>query len=228
MFLANLRVNIWVGSYHDSKPDRYNRELSIASYHDRTKPTTNKSVIVSTIIHDDVMKWKLFPRCWPFVRGVHLSPVNSTHKGQWRRALMFSFICARINVWVNNRGADDLRRHRAHYDVIVMYFAVITRYTRHWSSFRITHTVPLMISFDILLLLAWRSCWPKSWWRHQGTHVTSYNEGWDMRMPSNGNIFRVTGLLCGEFTGHPLIPRTKASDAELWCFLWSTPEYTTE
>ena len=35
---------------------------------------------------------------------------------------------------------------------------------------------------------------------------------------SNGNIFRVTGHLCGEFTGHRWIPRTKASDAELWCF----------
>ena len=31
--------------------------------------------------------------------------------------------------------------------------------------------------------------------------------------------FRVTGHLCGEFTGHRWIPRTKASDAELWCFL---------
>ena len=37
----------------------------------------------------------------------------------------------------------------------------------------------------------------------------------------NGSIFRVTGPLCGDFTGHRLIPRTKASDAELWCFLWS-------
>ena len=34
----------------------------------------------------------------------------------------------------------------------------------------------------------------------------------------NGNIFRVTGHLCGEFTGPRWIPRTKASDAELWCF----------
>ena len=41
---------------------------------------------------------------------------------------------------------------------------------------------------------------------------------------SNGNIFRVIGHLCGEFTGHWWIPRTKASDAEPWCFLWSTPE----
>ena len=36
------------------------------------------------------------------------------------RALMFSLICARINGWVNNSEAGDLRRHHAHYDVIVM------------------------------------------------------------------------------------------------------------
>ena len=44
-----------------------------------------------------------------------------------------------------------------------------------------------------------------------------------MMTSSNGNIFRVTGHLCGEFTGHRWIPGTKASDAELWCFLWSAP-----
>ena len=71
--------------------------------------------------HDEVIKWKHFPRNWPFVWGIHRSPVNSPHKGQWRGALMFSLICAWINDWVNNREAGDLRRHRAHYDVIVMY-----------------------------------------------------------------------------------------------------------
>ena len=49
-----------------------------------------------------------------------------------------------------------------------------------------------------------------------------------MMTSSNGNIFRVTGPLCGEFTGHRWIPRTKASDAELWCFLWSAPKWTFE
>ena len=44
----------------------------------------------------------------------------------------------------------------------------------------------------------------------------------------NGNIFRVTGPLWGESTGHRWIPLTKASDAELWCFLWSGPEQTVE
>ena len=61
-----------------------------------------------------------FPRYWPFLRGIHRSPVKSPHKGQWRGALMFSLICTRTNGWVNNREAGDLRRHRAHYDVIVM------------------------------------------------------------------------------------------------------------
>ena len=70
--------------------------------------------------HDDVIKWKHFPRYWPFVRGIHRSPVNSPYKGQWRRSLMFSLICAWINDWVNNAEPGDLRRHHAHYDVTVM------------------------------------------------------------------------------------------------------------
>ena len=45
-----------------------------------------------------------------------------------------------------------------------------------------------------------------------------------MMTSSNGNIFRVTGPLCGEFTGDRWIPLAKASHAELPCFLWSAPE----
>ena len=70
--------------------------------------------------YDDVIKWKHFPRYWPFVRGIHRSPVNSALKDQWRRALIFSWICAWINGWVNNREAGDLRRHITHYNVIIM------------------------------------------------------------------------------------------------------------
>ena len=47
--------------------------------------------------HNDVIKWKHFPRYWPFVWGIHRSLVNSPHKVQWRGALMFSLICARVN-----------------------------------------------------------------------------------------------------------------------------------
>ena len=53
------------------------------------------------------LKWKHFPRYWPFVWGIHRSPVNSPHKGQWRGSLMFSLICVWINRWVNNREAGD-------------------------------------------------------------------------------------------------------------------------
>ena len=42
------------------------------------------------------------------------------------------------------------------------------------------------------------------------------SHGRNMMTSSNGNIFRVTGPLCGEFTGH----RAKASDAKLWCFFY--------
>ena len=70
--------------------------------------------------HDDVIKWKHFPRYWPLVRGIHRSPVNPLHKGEWRGALMFSLICVWINRWVNSCEAGDLRRHRYHYDIIVM------------------------------------------------------------------------------------------------------------
>ena len=43
------------------------------------------------------IKWKHFPRYWPFMRGIHPSPVNSPLKGQWRGALMFSLLCAWIS-----------------------------------------------------------------------------------------------------------------------------------
>ena len=57
----------------------------------------------------------------PFVRGIHMSPVNSPHKCQWRGALMFLWSATCINGWVNNREAGDLRRPRAHYDIIMVW-----------------------------------------------------------------------------------------------------------
>ena len=40
------------------------------------------SMSLSWSIHGDVIKWKHFPRYWPFMRGIHRSSVNSPHKGQ--------------------------------------------------------------------------------------------------------------------------------------------------
>ena len=80
--------------------------------------------------HYDVIKWKHFRHYWPFVRGIHSTPVNSLHKGQWWGALMFSLICVWKNGWVNNREAGDLRRYYAHYNITVMW-----NYIKHLSIY---------------------------------------------------------------------------------------------
>ena len=74
---------------------------------------------------DDVIKWKHFSRYWPFVRGIHRSPLDSPYNGQWGGALMFSLICAWTNNYDNNLDASDLKHHRAHYDVTVMWYRSI-------------------------------------------------------------------------------------------------------
>ena len=98
----------------------------------RTSVTTDNWL---TPNHDDVIKWKHFPLYWPFVRGFHRSPANSPHKGQWRGALMFTLICARIDGWVNNREAGDLRRYLPHYDVIVMTQTLSFMNVPKWSPY---------------------------------------------------------------------------------------------
>ena len=109
--------------------------------------------------HDDVTKWKHFPRYPLFVRG--------TNCGAW-----LSLICTWTNGWAINRDASK--------EAGQLYFD---------SS------------------LARRATW-------YFTIMTS----------SNVNIFRVTGNLWGESIGRRWIPLTKASDADLWCFLLSAPE----
>ena len=111
-------------------------------------------------IHDDVIKWKYFPRYWPFVREIHRSPVNFPHKGQWRRALMFTLICARKNGWVNNGVAGDLRRYLAHYDVIVMWYVEFVAVPRHIvylcsnsHNFPINNNTDELIALDIFTLI---------------------------------------------------------------------------
>ena len=100
-----------------------------------------QAMVWTTDIHDDVIKWKHFPRYWPLVWGIHQSLVNSPHKGQWRGALTFSLICAWINGWVNNGEMGNLRCHRAHYDVTVMginhRLLLLGMSVNCWSAFQI-------------------------------------------------------------------------------------------
>ena len=84
-------------------------------------------------IHDNVIKWKYFPRYWPFGRGIHRSLVDSLRKVQWRGTKMFSLICAWTDGWANRRYAGDLRRHRAHYDVNVYWKIHLDHIALPWS-----------------------------------------------------------------------------------------------
>ena len=101
--------------------------------------------------HDDVIKWKHFPRYWPFVRGIRRTPVNSPHKGQWRGAWMLSLICAWMKCWVNNREAGDLRRYRAHYETLPYCFNVHKSNITTWVFFTELSPWPHMRSYEVYL-----------------------------------------------------------------------------
>ena len=79
------RASFQYKDHHSVYRDSHYKDKTIVLYHFYNRNPTS---------HDDVIKWKHFPRYWPFVWRIHRSPVNSPHKGQWRRALMFSLICA--------------------------------------------------------------------------------------------------------------------------------------
>ena len=65
-----------------------------------TQDTTDDESTLVQAEYDDVIKFEHFPHHWPFVPGIHRSPVNSPHKGQRGGAFMFSLICAWINGWL--------------------------------------------------------------------------------------------------------------------------------
>ena len=115
---SSMLVPYLKSSQHRSLEDRLSRHLTERLFLFNWLLVGRLSVIWQR--YDGIMKWKHFPRYWPFVRGIHQSPVNIPHKGQWRGALIFSLICAWINAWVNNREAGYLGRHRAHYDMFAM------------------------------------------------------------------------------------------------------------
>ena len=98
-----MRPSLFIGCWNFGAWGRIRSVHGVQTVHELTEENLSK--------HDDVIKWKHFPRHWPFVRGIHprywpsvrgihRSPVNSG--------------------WVNNLEAGNLRRHLAHYDVIVM------------------------------------------------------------------------------------------------------------
>ena len=80
------------GEFWGGNKDIYQYFISF-SHHDMVL------VIEIPSYYDDIIKWKHFPHYWPFVWGIHQSPMNSLHKGQWPGALMLSSICT----WTNGK-----------------------------------------------------------------------------------------------------------------------------
>ena len=70
--------------------------------------------------YDDVIKWKHFPRYWPFVQGINRSWLILHIKASDVELWCFLWSAPEFKKSVNNHEAGDWRRHRAHYDVIVM------------------------------------------------------------------------------------------------------------
>ena len=75
--------------YIESGNIKYTPMLALTQFWPRVHRARN-----AICLHDDVIKWKHFPRYWPFVRGIHRSPVNSHHKGQVTRSFdVFFDLC---------------------------------------------------------------------------------------------------------------------------------------
>ena len=122
--------------------------------------------------HNDVIKWKYFPRCWPVVRGIHLS-LNK---------------CVDDLVFVRLMGLTCCQ--------IELHYFITTMICLYY-----TYPYCVLVSSISKWCVLWHDTNP--WWRHQ---------------------METFSALLALVRGHLWIPRTKASDAELWCFRWSASE----
>ena len=195
--------------------------------------TTGVTIAFSTVCSGADQRKHQSSASLAFVRGIYRWPVDSPHKGtvtqktflfrgriarnstshlhieawtEWQKITDGFFICTKLFLFARNYFASD-------YNQTVISF--LQRNPLKISQYWIRH---------------WRGAEQATshnqhqWWPSLLMYVCVtriQRVKMDLMMTSsNGNIFRVTGHLYGEFTGPRWIPRTKASDAELWCFLW--------
>ena len=145
------------------------------------------------------------------MRGIHRSPVNSPHKGQWRGAFVFSLICAWINAWVNNRKAGNLGLHRAHYDVTIMWYK-----TGGYILWRLN-----------VFALNYKRC--NYVWGIWGYKAEVKKPGWltsEYHDAIKWQRFQCYWRFVSGMHRSLVDSLTKDSGADLWCFLWSAPEQT--
>ena len=118
--------------------------------------------------------------------------------------------------------------HPIHHTRQALNYPVITSYKTGPESCR-TMVQVIKLAHVGKNIALWPTLFPPCYTAHVASHhIVARKDTHFMITSSNGNIFRVTGHLCREFTGHRWIPRTKASYAELWCFsficAWETAE----
>ena len=170
-------------------------------------------------------------------------PGEFPHKGQWRGALMFSLICVWINDWVNNREAGDLRRYRAHYDVIVLcstdyyniylFIFLLDCYTVRYSPANFHQSMEMMefsvfkALFATLHRLTISDGCTALQWRHNGHGSVSNYQPHDRllnrlfwRRSKKTSKLRVTGLCEGNSPGTGEFPAQRASNAENVSIWW--------
>ena len=165
---------------------------------------TSLAIVYSTVYSDTNQRKHQSSASLSFVRGIHRGPVNSPHKWPVTRK-MFPF--------------DD----------VIMSYPIMTSPTSHQRHDSVRYRLDLnqyvaqvrmakFIQF-VMYSLTFRFC-QRLW----SPECLVQNIVWFFFIYKWEFFFRVAGHLCGEFIGHRWIPRTKASEAELWCFLWSAPE----
>ena len=143
------------------------------------------------------------------MRGIHRSPVNSPHKGQWPGALMLSLIWAWTKGSENHPDAGDLRHHHTHYEITIMSFTAFRRYNQ---PFRVIHDKIEQLSchtkfYNDHLVRVWMTATQYAhwmWWKKHQWNATKSVTPWMAQQWSEfaWNLYYVC-LVC--FCGQSLV-----------------------
>ena len=156
--------------------------------------------LMGDLCHDDVTKWKHFPRYWPFLRGIHRWPVNSPHNGQWRGALIFSLICKRWSKqywgWWFETPSRPLWRHCNVLSIVkywLLYkgpFSFSYANIFNWNQaagYFLKHMQRSRLRPSFVFLIQNKHCWPDSRSQNRWKHITP------VRRVGIGHMY---GLVC--------------------------------
>ena len=186
------------------------------------------------VLYNGTITWKRFPHYMSFVM-VTLGHRWVPHKGTGVSSFDVFFV-VNPSKWLNKQSSYpwfEMPWRLCYVTLIMLWDTKDILYA--CTYLKLATNVPLN-SFQAILIESFVNCVnmkrfkmfsPRPFFMvHLYVYVTStlIKCVSDMMTSSNGNIFRVTAPLWGELSGHWRIALTKATDAELWCFLWSATE----